>query len=55
VMVQRGHAHARDFGEFLKVQRFRVIGSEPSDGLRRSLTLVAQRRYCTQTRLPCKV
>src|ERR1700719_3155984 len=42
-MMKGRHSHACSFREFLYTQRFRVIGPEPSDRFRCSVTLIAQR------------
>src|SRR5882762_767668 len=43
MMMQRSHSHACHFRKFLYTQRFRVIGPEPSDRFRCSVTLIARR------------
>src|SRR5580700_6215376 len=42
-MMKGWHSHVCNLCEFLYTQRFRVIGPEPSDRFRCSVTLIAQR------------
>ena len=43
MMVQRGHAHARDFREIFHPQRLRVVRPDPRDRFCRPVALISQR------------
>ena len=43
MMVQRGHAHARDFREIFHPERLRIVRPDPGDRFCRSVALLSQR------------